>query len=357
MSNLGATINAWNNYLMGVTLLGVPLPNLVFAVTLSLVFVVGLLTCVAYTTLFERKVISLMQVRHGPNRAGPLGLLQPLADGIKLFFKEDTLPITADRTLHRIAPAVSVFSSLMAFAIVPIGPSYNIPGFGQVPLWIADLNVGVLYLLGTASLGVYGIVLGGWASGNKYSLLGALRGAAQLISYEIVLGMSIVGVVMVTGQMSLRGIVQWQMEHHIPLVLLQPVGFALFVIGMFAETNRPPFDLPEADTELVAGFHTEYSGFRFGMFMMSEYMAMITVSAVGASLFLGGWGGPFGFLPGPWWVFIGVIGFLFLFVWVRATIPRLRYDQLMRFSWGVLIPLGLVNLAVTAVAIVAFDSK
>lgn len=319
-------------------------------------FIVGLLTAVAYTTLFERKLISWMQVRNGPNRAGPLGLLQPLADGIKLFFKEDTIPDTADRALHRLAPAISVFAAMAAFAIVPLGDKYTLPYVGEIQLYIANLNVGVLYLLGVASLGVYGIVIGGWASGNKYSLLGALRGAAQLVSYEIVLGMSLVGVVMITGEMSIKGIVDWQAAHHVPLLLLQPVGFVLFVIGMFAETNRAPFDLVEADTELVAGFHTEYSGFRFGMFMMSEYMAMITVSAVATSLFLGGYGGPFGFLPGPWWVFLGVFGFLFFFVWVRATIPRLRYDQLMGLSWGWLIPIGLVNLAVTAVAIVLLDS-
>lgn len=338
-------------------LFGFTIANWVYFVVLSGVFIVGLLTAVAYTTLFERKVISLMQVRNGPNRAGPLGLLQPLADGVKLFFKEDTIPTTADRFLHRLAPGISVFAAMAAFAIVPWGPEVPIPYIGTIQLWISDLNVGVLYLLGVASLGVYGIVIGGWASGNKYSLLGALRGAAQLVSYEIVLGMSLVGVVMITGQMSLRGIVTWQYAHHIPLVLLQPVGFILFVIGMFAETNRAPFDLVEADTELVAGFHTEYSGFRFGMFMMSEYMAMITVSAVATSIFLGGWGGPFGFLPGPWWVAVGVVCFLFFFVWVRATIPRLRYDQLMRFSWSWLIPIGLINLAVTAVLVVVLDSK
>ncbi|OGQ09158.1 MAG: NADH-quinone oxidoreductase subunit H [Deltaproteobacteria bacterium RBG_16_71_12] len=337
-------------------LFGFTLANWLYFVVLCLGFVAVLLGGVAYTTLFERRVISLMQVRRGPNRAGPLGVLQPIADGVKLFFKEDTVPDTADKVLHKLAPAISLFAALAAFAVVPVGDAYTIPGFGTVQLWIADLNVGVLYLLGVASIGVYGVVLGGWSSGNKYSLLGALRGAAQLVSYEIVLGLSLVGVVMITGEMSLRGIVQWQAEHQLPLVLLQPVGFALFVIGMFAETNRAPFDLVEADTELVAGFHTEYSGFRFGMYMMSEYLAMITVSAVATTLFLGGWGGPFGFLSGPWWVVLGIVCFLFLFVWVRATIPRLRYDQLMRFSWSWLIPLGLLNLAVTAVLVVLLDS-
>lgn len=336
------------------TLFGWPLPNIVFLVTLCFAFIVVILTAVAYTTLFERKVISLLQVRNGPNRAGPLGLFQPIADGVKLFFKEDLIPDSADKVLNILAPALAMFAALLTFAVIPFGPVYDIPGFGKIPLFIADMNVGLLFLLGVSSLHVYGVVLAGWASGNKYGLLGALRGAAQMVSYEVILGSSLVGVVMITGEMSLRGIVEWQMNHHIPLILLQPVGFVLYVITMFAETNRPPFDLVEADTELTGGFHTEYSGLRFGVFMLSEYASMIAVSAIAATLFLGGWGGPFGFLPGPWWIVLEIVGFLFFFVWVRATIPRLRYDQLMRFSWGYLIPIGLVNLAVTAVAVVIF---
>jgi NADH-quinone oxidoreductase subunit H len=324
---------------------------LVFGFVLAAVFVGVLLTGVAYTTLFERKVISILQVRVGPNRAGPLGLLQPLADGIKLLFKEEIIARTADRFLHRLAPGISMIAAFAAFSVVPVGPVYDVNGW-KIPLFMVDLPVAVLYLIGVASLGVYGVVLGGWSSGSKYSLLGALRGAAQLVSYELVLGMSVVGVVLVTGQMSLRGIVEWQMTHRAPLVLILPVSFVLFVIGMFAETNRPPFDLPEAEQELVAGYQTEYSGFRFSMFYMSEYLAMITVSIVCGTLFFGGWGGPFGFLPGPWWLALWLTAFLFLFVWVRATIPRLRYDQLMGFSWGALLPVGLVNVFTTAVCIV-----
>lgn len=333
-------------------LFGWPLPNIVFMLTLCLAFIVVILTAVAYTTLFERKVISALQVRKGPNRAGPLGIFQPIADGIKLFFKEDLIPDSADKVLNRLAPAIAMFAALMAFAVIPMGPTYKIAGWGEIPLFIADMNVGLLFLLGVSSLHVYGVVLAGWSSGNKYGLLGALRGAAQLVSYEVILGSSLVGVVMITGEMNLRGIVEWQMNHRIPLVLLQPVGFVLYVIAMFAETNRPPFDLVEADTELTGGFHTEYSGLRFGVFMLGEYASMIGVSAVASTMFLGGWGGPFGIAPGPWWVVLGIVAFLFLFVWVRATIPRLRYDQLMRLSWSYLIPIGLVNLFVTAIAVV-----
>ena len=338
------------------TLFGWPLPQVVYLLVLCLIVVIGGMTGMAAGTWFERRFIALLQVRRGPDRVGPLGLFQPIADGLKTFFKEDTIPAVADRFLYKLAPGLALFAALMGLAVLPFGPVYNVEGWGPVALYISDMNVGVLFLLGVGSLHVYGVVLAGWSSGNKYGLLGALRGAAQLVSYEIVLGSSLVGVVMITGELNLNGIVRWQAEHHIPLVLLQPVGFVLFFISMFAETNRPPFDLVEADTELTGGFHTEYSGFRYALFMIAEYVGMIVVSVLATTMFFGGWGGPFGFMPGPWWTALGILFFFFMFVWVRATIPRLRYDQLMRFSWSWLIPIGFVNVAVTALAIVLFDS-
>jgi NADH-quinone oxidoreductase subunit H len=261
-----------------------------------------------------------------------------------------------------------MFAAMAAFAVIPVGGElrFHVGDVDvRIPMWISDLNVGILYIIGVGSLGVYGVVLGGWASNSKYSLLGALRGAAQLVSYELIVGMALAGTVMITGTMSLRGMVEWQAIHHVPLALLQPVSFVLYCIGACAETNRPPFDLPEADTELVAGYHTEYSGFRFSMFYLAEYMNMITVSCLAATVFLGGWAGPFGLLDARGTSGSGALGlliiavevtvFLFVFVWVRATIPRLRYDQLMKLSWSVLLPIGLVNLAVTAIAVVVVD--
>jgi NADH-quinone oxidoreductase subunit H len=324
--------------------------NLTVDVVLSLVVIFGLLTTMAYMTWFERRVLSKLQARVGPNRVGWQGLLQPLADAIKLYFKEDIRPALADRLLFPLAPAISLFAALASFALIPLGPTVNIAG-AQIPLQVADLPVGVVYLLAASSLGVYGLVLGGWGSGSKYSLLGALRAAAQVVSYELILGISIVSVVMVSGTLSLGGIVEAQAQSAW-YVLLQPVAFVLFMIAAIAETNRAPFDLPEAESELVAGYHTEYSGMRFAMYFIAEYVAMITMSAVAATLFFGGWSFPF--LPGgPWWLLIKMSFFLFLFVWLRATLPRLRYDQLMRLCWGVLLPIGLINIAVTAVVIAA----
>ncbi len=323
------------------------MPEPLIDVVKSIVIIGALLTMMPYLTLFERRVISRLQIRLGPNRVGPGGLLQPLADGLKLFFKEDIAPAPADRPLYLLAPAISLFAAIAAFAVIPIGPTITIAGTPN-PLAIANLQVGVLYLIGVSSLGVYGLVLGGWASGSTYSLLGGLRAAAQIVSYELIIGLALVGVVLVGGSLSLGDLVAGQ-ARSVPYILLQPLGFLLYLIAAVAEVNRAPFDLPEADTELVAGYHTEYSGMRFAMFYIAEYVNMITVSAVAATVFFGGWAFPI--LPGPWWLLIKVGIFLFLFVWIRATLPRLRYDQLMRLSWSVLLPLALLNVAVTAIVV------
>lgn len=317
----------------------------------ALVVIVCMLTGMAYMTWFERRVIGRLQARVGPNRVGPFGLIQPLADGLKLLFKEDLLPTAADRILYPIAPAMALFAALAALAVLPLGPTIEIAGV-SVPLQVADFPVSILYVIAASGLGVYGLILGGWSSGSKYSMLGGLRAAAQVVSYELVLGLSLVGVVLVSGSMSIGDLVR-QQAATVPYVLLQPVGFILYFLAAIAETNRPPFDLPEAEQELVAGYHTEYSGFRFAMYYIAEYMNVITVSVLAATLFLGGWAGPI--LPGPWWLVVKVVAFLFLFVWLRASLPRLRYDQLMRLSWTVLVPIGLLNLAVTAVLVVLFN--
>src|SRR5579859_3641035 len=305
----------------------------------------------AYMTWFERRVISRMQVRIGPNRVGPEGLLQPVADALKLFFKEDVRPAMADRFLYPFAPGISLVAALAAFAVIPVGPQISIAG-RQVDLIVQDMPVALLYLIGASSLGVYGIVLGGWSSGSKYSLLGSLRGGAQVVSYELVLGLALVGVVLVSGSLSVGDIVREQAQT-VPFVILQPLGFLLYFTAAIAETNRAPFDLPEAEQELVAGYHTEYSGFRFALYYIAEYVNVLTVSAIAATLFFGGWIGPFNVLNGPWWLVIKVVVFAFVFVWIRATLPRLRYDQLMRLSWGVLLPLGLLNVLVTGILVVA----
>lgn len=329
------------------------MPELAIDVVKSVIFIVILLTGMAYMTLFERVAISRMQVRLGPNRVGPAGLLQPLADAVKLLFKEDVRPALADRLLYPLAPLISLIAAVAAFAVIPLGPTIELAGV-RIPLVIQEMPVAVLYLLGASSLGVYGVVLGGWASGSKYSLLGALRGSAQVVSYELVLGLALVSVVVLSGSLSIGSIVQRQVESAW-FVFLQPVSFVLYFIAAIAETNRAPFDLPEAESELVAGYHTEYSGWRFAMYFMAEYSNVLIQSAIIATLFFGGWTGPL--LNGPWWLLIKVAVFAFVFVWIRATIPRLRYDQLMRFCWSALLPLGLLNVLVTAMVVVALNQR
>lgn len=326
--------------------------ELAIDVVRSLVIIIALMTGMAYMTWFERRVISRLQVRIGPNRVGPAGLLQPMADALKLFFKEDIRPAQADRFLYPLAPAISLIAALATFAVVPIGPTFELFG-QQIPLVIQDMPVALLYLIAAGSIGVYGVVLGGWSSGSKYSLLGSLRAGAQVVSYELILGLALVGVVLVSGTLSIGEIVR-QQSVGVWFVVLQPLGFVLYAIAAIAETNRAPFDLPEAESELVAGYHTEYSGFRFATYFIAEYVNVLVVSAIAATLFFGGWSGPF--LPGPWWLVLKVIVFAFIFVWIRATVPRLRYDQLMRLSWNVLLPLALLNLAVTAIVVVAVRS-
>jgi NADH-quinone oxidoreductase subunit H len=310
---------------------------------------------VAYMTWIERKVISDIQVRLGPTRVGPFGLLQPIADGLKLFFKEDLIPSQVDRTIYLLAPALSLAPALITFAVIPFGDTTTL--FGLLPqpvgMHIADINVGVLYIFAVSSLGVYGIVLAGWSSNSKYALLGGLRSSAQMISYELSMGLSIVGVVMLAGSLSLVDIVEAQGRMGVWFIVPQVVGFLIFFTCALAETNRAPFDLPEAETELVAGFHVEYSSMKFAMFFMAEYANMITAAALLTTLFLGGWRGPF--LPPLVWFLIKVFAVLYVFIWFRATLPRFRYDQLMAFGWKRLLPLALLNAFFTAAVLVGIS--
>ena len=306
-----------------------------------------LVTVFAYTMLWERKLLGRFQARYGPNRAGPVGYLQPLADVVKLVFKEDFVPTGANRLLFQLAPMISVVAAVAAVAVIPFGDPIEVFGH-DVALVGADLNIGVLFLFALSGLGFYGLILGGWASGNKYSLLGAARTAAQLVSYEVAMGLSVIGVVMMAQSLSLVDIVDAQRDTAW-YVLFQPIGFLIFLVAAVAETNRAPFDMPEAESELVAGYHTEYAGLKFAMFFLAEYINMIIISALGATLFLGGFSGPF--LPGFLWLAIKVAVLLFLFIWLRATLPRLRYDRLMQLGWKVLLPLATLNLVVTAVVV------
>jgi len=311
-----------------------------------------LVTAFAYVLLMERKLLGRFQARYGPNRAGPLGYLQPLADLVKLVFKEDSVPTGANRLLFSIAPLISVFAAVAAVGVIPYGQPTRIFGH-QVNFVGADLNIGLLFLFALSGLGFYGLILGGWASRNKYSLLGAARTAAQLVSYEVSMGLSVLGVLMLSQTLSLPGIVEAQRDS-VWYVLLQPVGFIVFMIAAIAETNRAPFDLPEAESELIAGYHVEYGGLKFAMFFLAEYINVIIVSALGATLFLGGYAGPL--LPGWLWLAIKVFVLVFVFIWLRATLPRLRYDRLMKFGWKVLLPIATLNAVVTAVVVgLAFE--
>jgi NADH-quinone oxidoreductase subunit H len=321
------------------------------AVVLLKIFVIfgGVLGAVAYLSWLERKLMARVQMRPGPTRVGPFGLLQPIADGLKFLFKEDVIPTNANRFLFIAAPIVSLVPALLSFSVIPFGPA----------LQVTDLNIGLLFILAITSLGVYGIVLGGWASNSKYPLIGAMRSAAQMISYELSLTLSIIGVLLVSNTLSLDGLIRSQQGTWLGFIpkwniFLQPVAFLIYAISAIAETNRLPFDLAESEQELVAGWHTEYSSMKFAMFMLAEYANMVTVSALATIMFLGGWSGPvFGppllqmALPVGWFV-LKITVFIFMYVILRSTLPRFRYDQLMNFGWKVLLPLALANILVTS---------
>jgi NADH-quinone oxidoreductase subunit H len=326
-----------------------------------------------YTTFAERKIAGFMQDRRGPNRAGPFGILQPLADGLKLFFKEEIIPLTSNKSLFVIGPALAMLTAMLTSAVIPWGDHIEIAG-RTISLQVADVNIGILYVFGVVSLGVYGIMIGGWSSNNKFSLLAAVRGASQIISYELAMGLSLISLLLMTGSLSLKTIVEQQMQGGWGgflgwNIIYQPIGFLIFLICVFAECNRTPFDLPEAENELNFGYHQEYSSMKLGLYLFSEYVNMFISSAVVSTLFFGGYDIPFvdeialtatmganmvalfGFLA----FFAKIAFFLFLFIWVRWTIPRFRYDQLMDLGWKKLIPLALANLLITAIIILALN--
>jgi NADH-quinone oxidoreductase subunit H len=338
--------------------------ELILAAAKVLLFFALILTLFAGMTWVERRVLAFMQFRLGPNRTGPFGVLQPLADGIKLFFKEEFAPPGANKWLFVAAPGLAVVLAFLAIAVVSFGGSVTLPAWGLLPEWlrgrevalqIADLEIGVLYLFAVSALGVYGILLAGWSANNKYTLLGGLRSSAQMFSYELALGLSWVTLVMLAGSFRMQDIVRiqegpWGLLHWHAFV--QFPAFVVYLIASTAEVNRTPFDLPEAETELVAGFHTEYSSMRFALLQMAEYVNMITVAALGTNLFLGGWLSPLPALPdSPLWFLLKLLAVLFLFIWLRGTLPRLRYDQLMRFGWKVLLPSAALWILATAGAL------
>jgi len=344
---------------------------LIAAVIKIVLVVFLLLTGVAYMTWLERKVVGHIQNRWGPTRVGPFGLLQPLADGIKFILKEDMIPDSVHKGLYVLAPALALTMSLISIAVIPFGENINVAGT-ETPLQITgvaqavghptDINIGLLIILGVTSIGVYGVALAGWSSNSKYALLGSLRASAQMISYELALGLSLIGVMILAGSFSLRHIVDEQSGTWLPFVphwyiFPQFIAFFIYLMAAFAETNRIPFDLPEAETELVAGYHTEYSSMKFAMFFMAEYVNMITVGCLATLLFFGGWHGP---LFGPpllqsllpiFWFSAKIFVFMFLYIWIRGTLPRFRYDQLMAFGWKFLLPLAIANIIVTSLIV------
>jgi len=302
----------------------------------------------AYLTLLERKLLGRMQLRYGPNRAGPYGLLQPIADLVKLIRKEAFAPSSAIGIPYILAPVISAFTALAAFSVIPFGPGWTVNGW-RINGEVANVSIGLLLVFALGSIGIYGFIVGGWASESKFSILGSMRTCAQLVSYEVSLALSVLGVVILGRSLNLPEIVHRQGEV-LPFVIPQFVGMVIFFIGGIAETSRAPFDLPEAEQELVAGYHTEYSGMRWGLFQMAEYINLITLSALMVTLFFSGWHGPWSL--GPLWFVLKLLGVLFVFIWLRATLPRLRYDQLMRFGWKILLPAATINAVITALVVV-----
>ena len=335
---------------------------LIIAVVKIAIFLGALLTIVAYTVLLERKVVGRIQNRWGPSRVGPFGIWQPLADGLKFIFKEDLTPPYVHKLLYILAPMLALMTALISISLIPVGATLPIAGY-NIPLQITDTNISLLIILGVTSIGVYGIALAGWSSNSKYSMMGGLRASSQMISYEVALGLSLIGVLMLTGSFSLHDIVEHQKGWFWNWNILkggQFVAFFIYLMAAFAETNRIPFDLPEAESELVAGYHTEYSSMKFAMFFMAEYANMVTVACLASVLFLGGYSGPTfagilppilsGLMPVAWFL-LRVLFFLFLYIWVRGTLPRFRYDQLMAFSWKFLLPLSLANVLITGLVV------
>src|SRR5213080_982747 len=329
--------------------------HLVLVFVAILIAFTVVMTMFAYTTLTERRVLGFIQGRLGPNRVGPQGLLQPVADLIKLVCKEDIIPDKSTRFVYFLAPVIATTAALMSVIVYPFGPEIHLPIIGTIQLVVTRLDIALLYVLGITSVGVYGIALAGWSSNNKYSLMGGLRSSAQMISYELALGLALIGVILQSGTLDLYRIVELQSGHlgvtGWNLIWVQPLGFIIYLIAAIAETNRVPFDLPEAETELVAGFHTEYSAMKFALFFLAEYVNMFTVSMLATTLFLGGWNGPFVHQL-PWlgvFYFLGkVVLFLFLYIWLRGTLPRFRFDQLMSFGWKFLVPAAIINIVLTA---------